>query len=165
MRVKRGEDTDRSEREATSLRQELKLRILLQNLLLTLSVGLYTLVAGAAAIVPASAWPLAAAYNVAILAATLQWCHHGIRTVQIRRYLVLNDVSEDGWERWLQGNRPPTLLGSRWMISTKGVFLGLGMAIALLAAFVSPRHELWLAVASIVLWVATALFLFTNPKE
>ncbi len=163
--VRDNEDGECSEYEVASLRQELNLRILLQNSLLVVCLGFFCLIAGVAALVPSSAWLLAAINNVAILAATLQWCHHGIRTAQIKRYLLLIETNEKGWERWLPNNRPPCLLGSLWMVSTKGVFVGFGLTVGVLAAYVSPRFMLWPAVASIVLWITSAVFLFTNPKE
>lgn len=155
----------RSSYEASSLRRELAFRILLQNALLILSVGLFITFSAVAALVPGAAWPLAAAHNSAILASALQWCHHGVRTMQIKQYLLLVDPDEKGWEQWLPANRPRTLLGSRWMISTKGVFLGLGLANTALAALLAPRFMLLPALVSGGLWVATAGFLFTNPKE
>jgi hypothetical protein len=100
-----------------------------------------------------------------ILAAVLQWCHHGVRTMQIKQYLLLIVPGEKGWEHWLPANRPKTLLGSRWMISTKGVFLGLGLAEVWLAALLAPQFMLLPAVISAGLWLAAAGFLFTNPKE
>lgn len=66
------------------LRRELALRILLQNLLLILSLALFTAFAILALARPEAAWGAAAAQGVASLGATLQWCHHGIRTNRSR---------------------------------------------------------------------------------
>jgi hypothetical protein len=151
--------------EASSLRRELGFRILLQNTLLIVSVGVFAAFAAIAALAPGVAWPLALAHNSAILAAALQWCHHGVRTMQIKQYLLLIDPNEKGWERWLPANRPKTLLGSRWMISTKGVFLGLGLAMVGFAAGLAPAFMLLPALIAAGLWLVTAGFLFTNPKE
>lgn len=151
--------------EAASLRRELAMRILLQNALLIISVVLFAALAAVAALAPGAAWALAVVHNTAILAATLQWCHHGVRTMQIKQYLLLIDPEEKGWERWLPANRPKTLLGSRWMISTKGVFLGLGLATMGLATCLAPTFMTLPALASAGLWLVTAGFLFTNPKE
>jgi hypothetical protein len=155
----------RSSHEASSLRRELGLRILLQNTLLIISVGLFAAFSAVAALAPGTAWPLAVAHNSAILALALQWGHHGVRTMQIKHYLLLIDPDEKGWERWLPANRPKTLLGSRWMISTKGVFLGLGLVKVGLAALLAPAFMPLPALVSASLWLATAGFLFTNPKE
>lgn len=76
--MKPSDASDNSRYEVNSLRQELKLRILLQNLLLIMLVFVFTIVAGVAALSPRSAWPLAAVYNTSVLAAVLQWCHHGV---------------------------------------------------------------------------------------
>lgn len=163
--VENREDTNRLGREVESLRSELKLRILLQNLVIIVSIGLFALVVGAAVLSPAAAWPLAAVENVTLLAAALVWCHHGVRTAQIKKYLLLRDANENGWERWLPESRPATLLGSRWVVSTKGVFLGLGAASMAIASFVSSEFESWALFASVGVWTASAIFLFTNLKE
>jgi hypothetical protein len=148
-----------------SLRRELLLRVTLQNTLLMVSVALFTAFAVAIAALPRAAWLLASAQNAAILGAALQWCHHGVRTAQIKQYLTRLHPSQSSWEVWLPAHRPPTLLGSRWMISTKGVFLGLGLASISLAALTALDVQLTLAVLAMALWAATAGFLLTNPKE
>lgn len=149
------------------LRRELALRILLQNLLLIVSLALFAAFAILLLVRPETAWAAAAAQGVAGLGATLQWCHHGIRTKQIKDYLLTIDDGEagGGWERWLPANRPRTLLGSRWMISTKGVFLGLQLAMIGLATLVSPTSGIVFITVSVVLFVASAGFLLTNEKE
>ena len=86
------------------LRRELALRILLQNLLLILSLALFTAFAILALARPEAAWGAAAAQGAASLGATLQWCHHGIRTKQIKEFLLTVDGGHaDGWERWASG--------------------------------------------------------------
>lgn len=152
-------------RELQSLRNELRMRILLQNMLLIVSVVLYAPFALMAAVAARSAWDGAVAYAVIVLALSLQWCHHGIRTKQIKQYLVRSDTSPDGWEQWLPANRPKTLLGARWLISTKGVFLGLSMAAALVAFSVKGPPSLLQGCIAAVLWLSTACFLMSNPKE
>lgn len=163
--VMQGSRQSTCDNEALSLRRELVLRILLQNTLLIGSVGTFAVISTTSALAPSAAWPLAVAQNVVLLASALQWCHHGVRTAQIKQYLLRSDPNEKGWERWLPANRPDTLLGSRWLISTKGVFLGTGLAITGLAALMAPEVEVWAAAASTLLWLASAGFLFTNPKE
>jgi multisubunit Na+/H+ antiporter MnhG subunit len=148
------------------LRRELALRILLQNLLLILSLALFTAIAILALARPEAAWGAAAAHGAASLGAALQWCHHGIRTKQIKEFLLTLDGGHaDGWERWLPANRPHTLLGSRWMISTKGVFLGLQLAMIGLALRMAPVLDGFFASVTAVLLLASAGFLLTNPKE
>lgn len=148
------------------LRRELALRILLQNLLLILSLALFAAFAILALALPGAAWGAAAAQGAVSLGAALQWCHHGIRTKQIKEYLLTTDGGQnDGWERWLPDNRPRTLLGSRWMISTKGVFLGLQLAMIGLALWIGPVSDGVFVLVAVVLLLASAGFLLTNPKE
>lgn len=148
------------------LRRELALRILLQNLLLILSLALFSAFAILALAQLGAAWGAAAAHGAASLGAALQWCHHGIRTKQIKEYLLTIDSSHtDGWERWLPANRPRTLLGSRWMISTKGVFLGLQLAMIGLASLIAAVPDGIFIFVSVILLLASAGFLLTNPKE
>jgi hypothetical protein len=153
--------------DAVALRRELALRILLQNLLLTLSLSVFTAFAGIALVVPESVWAAAAAQGVVGLGATLQWCHHGIRTKQIKTYILIAESHDAGigWENWLPANRPRTLLGSRWLISTKGVFIGLQTALIILATRIAPEPEIFWIIAAAVLLLLTAGFLLTNPKE
>ena len=156
---------DGSAYEVASLRQELLLRIALQNLLLIMAVLLFGVFVTAALIIPSRAWLCAVAMCCAIFALALQWCHHGIRTCQIKEYLMIADRNVTGWERWLPANRPATLLGTRWLISTKGVFLGLAGAIMCLSAWLDPSPSWPLSAAAIAFWGSTAWFLSTNPKE
>jgi hypothetical protein len=151
--------------ELQSLRQELLLRIALQNLLLILAVALFAAIAAVGIAVPSGLWHCAAVLNCAVFALALQWCHHGIRTAQIKQYLMLADRNLSGWERWLPANRPARLLGSRWMISTKGVFLGLGAAMIGMASWLTPAAGWVLPATAFMLWIASAGFLLTNPKE
>jgi multisubunit Na+/H+ antiporter MnhG subunit len=152
--------------DGSALRRELALRILLQNLLLILALALYTAFAILALARPEAAWGAAAAQGAASLGAALQWCHHGIRTKQIKEYLLTIDSGQtDGWERWLPANRPRTLLGARWMISTKGVFLGLQLAMIGLALQTAPMSDGFFVSVTMVLLLASAGFLLTNPKE
>jgi hypothetical protein len=148
------------------LRRELALRILLQNLLLIISLALFTAFAILSLALPLVAWGAAAAQGAVSMGAALQWCHHGIRTKQIKQYLLTIDRGhDDGWERWLPANRPGTLLGSRWMISTKGVFLGLQLAMIGLALRIGPVSDGFFVPVAVVLLLANAVFLLTNPKE
>jgi multisubunit Na+/H+ antiporter MnhG subunit len=148
------------------LRRELALRILLQNLLLVLSLALFTAFAILSLARPEVAWGAAAAQGAAGLGAALQWCHHGIRTKQIKKFLLTLDGGHaEGWERWLPANRPGTLLGSRWLISTKGVFLGLQLAMIGLSWRMGPVLDGFFASVAAILLLASAGFLLTNPKE
>lgn len=152
--------------EHETLRLELSRRILLQNTLLLLSSVMFGLFFGFALIWPERAWMVSAAFSCLILAFSLQWCHHGIRTRQIKIFLIeFGYAGSSSWERWLPANRPKTLLGGRWMISTKGVFLGLDLAIKLLALDLAPAVDSHAILLGSALTAATAGFLLTNPKE
>ncbi|MEI4470407.1 hypothetical protein [Frigidibacter sp. MR17.24] len=151
--------------EISALREELRMRIRLQNALLQGAVALFVPFAITTALRPGAAWICAFGFAVVMLALGLQWCHHGIRIRQIKQYLLLCDTRPQGWERWLPANRPDSLLGSRWMISTKGVLLGLGLAQAALAAHLDPQVPPLLVAGVAALWVTTCWFLVTNPKE
>jgi hypothetical protein len=153
--------------DALVLRRELALRILLQNVLLILALLLFAGLAGLALIWPRMAALAAAVHGVAGFGLALMWCHHGIRTRQITQFLLRDDAAapEQDWERWLRANRPKTLLGSRWMISTKGVFIGLQAAFLLLAAWLPLDHGVAPLGLAGLLMLASAGFLLTNPKE
>lgn len=153
--------------EIQFLRQELKLRILLQNLLLQALTVIFAVLAAISALSPPATSALCFIFQCVMLAAILQWCHHGVRTAQIKEFLQeLNQEGARGkWETWLPAHRPATLLGSRWMVSTKGVFLGLGAMMMLLAVIVAPEINYVLLLTSSVIWAIGTIFLFTNPKE
>ncbi len=153
--------------EIQSLRQELKLRILLQNMLLQGLPVIFAALAAASVLKPAASGALCLVFQSVMLAAIVQWCHHGVRTAQIKAFLQeLNPDGEYGkWETWLPAHRPATPLGSRWMVSTKGVFLGLGAIFLALHMVVTPELNTPLLLASCLVWATGAAFLFTNPKE
>lgn len=155
-----------AESDIAVLRRELALRILLQNLLLIVTVLLFAAFAILALAVPGSAWGSSAALGAATLGASLQWCHHGVRTKQIKIFLLSIECGGNGgWEQWLPSNRPNTLLGSRWLISTKGVFLGVQFAMILLAWRLAMSPDTVFAGFAIVMLLSSAAFLLTNPKE
>lgn len=147
--------------ESIALRQELLFRITFQNIQLLISVALFMAFCALAASYPAHVGMLCFGSVTAIFAMSLQWCHHGVRTMQIKRYLMLGD-QKHGWEEWLPRNRPKTLLGTRWLVSTKGVFLGLQLATMLVG--LTDGTTLFLGLSAFVI-AGTAAFLFTNPKE
>lgn len=153
--------------EIQSLRQELKLCILLQNLLLQGLPVIFAALAAGAALQPDAASVVGLVFQCVMLAAVLQWCHHGVRTAQIKAFLqeINPDEAHGKWETWLPAHRPATLLGSRWMVSTKGVFLGLGAVMLLLGTGLSPDIAILPWLASTLVWATSAAFLFTNPKE
>lgn len=153
--------------DAKVLRRELALRILLQNLLLILALLLFAALAVLALVRPEIAALAAAVQGVTGFGLALIWCHHGIRTQQITQFLLRDDAAapRQDWENWLRANRPQTLLGSRWLISTKGVFIGLQTGALLLAWWLSDGSDMAPLALAGVLLLASAGFLLTNPKE
>jgi hypothetical protein len=152
--------------ELFALRAELRLRMGLQNLTLVAAVIVFTLLASLAASRGAPAWHCAVLHGVASLALLLQWCHHGVRTKQIKAFILRREAGEtDTWERWLPANRQPGLLGSRWFVSTKGVFLGLQAAMGLLALSEATALPAVAALLWALLFGLSAWLLIFNPKE
>ena len=101
---------------------------------------------------------------LATLALALQWCHHGVRQCALKKAILERDEQAgraNGWESWLPGQRPPSLLGSRWLVSTKAVFIGLTAASIGLAM---PDHgvTLWGPIAALIAMTAALL---SNPRE
>lgn len=154
--------------EMTSLRKEMLLRIAVQNLLL-LMIGPMLVAAVIAEIALERSSGLV---TLAFLAATggmaLMWCHHGVRQAQLKAYLLILESrlgSAHGWESWLPNNRVGGRLGSRWLVSTKGVFLGCQVAAIVAAALsAADRPWVWMPIAAL-LFLGTAFFLLINPKE
>ncbi len=153
--------------EIASLRQEVLLRVFLQNIILQMVVVLFVTSIGLTVFRPGEVWAISLGYQTASLACALQWCHHGIRTRQIKQFLTrITPVGNaPSWEAWLPANRPPGLLGSRWLISTKGVFLGLSLTMIGLELAIADSPVVIARVGGIALWLLTTCFLLTNPKE
>jgi hypothetical protein len=106
------------------LHRELILRMGLQNAILMLMVPVFIAAAIAACTLPSHAPVIAIAYVTASGMASLYWVHSGYRTAQIRVYLQSLERDATGWENWLAKNHYKGPLGSRWWISTVGVFIG-----------------------------------------
>ncbi len=123
--------------ELTSLRSEIIVRIVFQNILLCLTWCSLGVVLAAARLY--SSAEILLIYPVLATSAAGMWSHHGARTAQIRLYLqsrlepALFGTSIDGWEHALAGLRFRSLLGSRWFVSTKGFFLGSQLLVAALS--------------------------------
>lgn len=124
--------------ELRSLREEILVRVIFQNLLLVSCL----LLLGAVLLVHwmAERPGVSFAYSVVAVAASGMWAHHGCRTAQIRAYLMARSEPDlwgegiRGWEAALDGMRFASLLGSRWFVSTKGFLLGSqALVIAILA--------------------------------
>jgi hypothetical protein len=149
-----------------ALRQELAVRIVIQNVLLAGTVLTSLVTCLLMAFTPAVASWLALCQVAATAGAALMWLHGGARTMQISAYLT--DVLEPrlladpavGWESWHHRHRFRGRLGSRWFISTVGIFLAsevLTIAAAIVAGAGFRRPPLLLA--AIFLVPLTALLL------
>ncbi len=155
--------------ELNAIRNELLIRIFLQNATLLLAVVAFAVISCVLVFLSSHRPMLVFLHSCVLLALSVQWCHHGVRTMQIKKYILLVEESCHGntWEKWLPQNRPKTLLGSRWLISTKGVLLGLQAAM-LTPVIVDDPAFFWmnLYIQSALLIIAvTASLLLTNPKE
>ncbi len=134
----RGATRDSRLEEFRSLRQEIVIRVIFQNVLL---VSCWMAFGG---VLVASRWSarseLLLVYSALSVSAAAMWAHHGCRTAQIRAYLEAKSEPElwgeahRGWESALAQMRFRSLLGSRWFVSTKGFLLGSqAIVVALLA--------------------------------
>lgn len=165
-----------TDRELSALRSELRLRISLQNMLLFFTTGLFAVFFTLLLAWPGRGWLIATGFVAASLSCALQWGHHGIRTKQLKAYILRKEAALgaagaqtwETWETWLPGQRPPGLLGGRWFISTKGVFLGLQGAMLLACALSTPLLG-WqagcAAALALALLIFTGWYLISNPKE
>lgn len=150
--------------EYQALKSEMLLRITIQNVTLFTTVILFIPAALLIVIQPNFSGLIALAYTAANLALAMQWCHQGIRQCNIKQAVLARDKEagrQDSWEEWLPDQRPKNLLGSRWFVSTKLVFMGLGAGAITLAL---KDFSVAIFFAVIVLSV-TVTALLTNPKE
>jgi len=153
--------------EYRALRAEMDLRITIQNNLLLFS-QIVTLISCTVQVAFDSDAHLVALFACSVIGASaLMWCHHGVRQAQLKPYLIkIEDaLAGGGWERWLPANRPQSLLGTRWFVSTKGVFIGLQIILWFTAFSLQLRPPVQLAALTALVIVATAGFLLTNLKE
>ena len=154
--------------ELSSLRTEMLLRIAAQNLLLLMIGPMLVGTVIAEIALARSSGLVTLSFLVATGAMALIWCHHGVRQAQLKSFLLVLESrlgATEGWESWLPRNRVGGRLGSRWFISTKGVFLGCQLAaIAAAALSGADRAWMWLPIAGL-LFLGTAFFLLINPKE
>lgn len=154
--------------ELRSLRMEIIFRIFWQNVLLLSTIISFMAATGVQVFLPAMAGILALGFCIATGAASLIWCHMGVRQAQIKTYLLELDQryrAGQGWEAWLPDNKIGGLLGSRWVVSTKGVFISLQLSSILLGtALVWPDLH-WTTLAALLTLGGTTGFLLTNPKE
>lgn len=158
--------------EFVSVRKEIQTRIVLQNVLLLL-VWLAT----PSAMIAITAWPsaslvLAIAFDAFVTMGAAMWEHHGVRQAQLRTYLtaVLEPRlfgGTGGWEQHLASQRPRSVLGSRWWISTKGLLFGSPALVAATAATTTAvgTTHLWLLVAAGCTSAALGMILHTPSRS
>ena len=120
-----------------ALRQELDIRIFLQNLFLLVLVVTWAVLASLSVAMPVRTFEMSLVFDALAFSLAIMWSHSGVRHAQMRGYLL--EVLEPemssagmGWERYLRDRRPASRLGSRWWISTHGLFAGLPIAFSLL---------------------------------
>ncbi len=155
--------------ELSNLHREMTVRIVFQNAILVLQVVLFFAVALLQVHAPAKAGQFAFAFGLTGLLLAAMWCHHGARQAQIKTYLLILEERYrlmDGWESWLPKNRIGGRLGSRWFISTKGLFMAtivasVGLGIVLDASVLGRLGEF---LATALAAIAIGLLL-SNPKE
>lgn len=150
--------------EYRALRTEMLIRITIQNVTVLGAVAVFITATSLMVIAPDQTGRLSFLQALATLALALQWCHHGVRQCALKKAILERDEQAgraNGWESWLPGQRPPSLLGSRWFVSTKAVFIGLTAASIGLAM---PDHgvTLWGAIAALIAMTAALL---SNPRE
>ncbi|TRW17624.1 hypothetical protein [Glacieibacterium frigidum] len=160
------ETIDRDEYHA--LRAEIITRIRLQNVILMLLMPLFLAAALAMAVYPTTTRIMPLIYTIVCGIGGLLWIHHAARTTQIKYYLrlILEPRLRDGggWERWHAANRVAGLLGSRWRISTIGVFIGSDLAMLGLAWLIAPEATAGSATLLTLAAIGTAAVLLLPPK-
>jgi hypothetical protein len=118
--------------------------------------------------IPGQALVLALAHIVAAGTCGLIWSHHAARTTQIKYYMRLivepQFRTRGGWERWHATHRVAGWLGSRWRISTIGVFLGSQIAALGFGLLVTPANPLNPLVLLAVALIAGSALLLMPPK-
>lgn len=152
--------------EISTLRRELYLRMIFQNCILILDICLFFVATALQIIDRSYTVEMAAAFALVNAFLAAMWCHHGARQAQIKQYLLILEArysALSGWESWLPRHPNRGFLGSRWLVSTKGVLLGTALATSVNASLRAPMD--WLLVGGFMVIAATALLLFSNPKE
>lgn len=155
--------------EYQALRREIEQRIMIQNMSLLLLMPLLLLSVGLMVAWPDQAPVVMLAHLVSTGIGALIWIHGAARTTQIKAYFLL--VLEprlrpaDGWERWHARHRVRGRLGSRWRISTIGVFLGSDIATLMLAWLIAPAFPLLLLALAVGGIIVTAILLLPPKME
>ena len=150
--------------EYRALKSEMLLRIAIQNTAIFGAVFLFALAVSLLISQPQNAQKIALMQTIATFALALQWCHQGVRQCALKLAVLDRDAAagrQESWESWLPSQRPASLLGSRWFISTKAVFIGLS-GVTILFAW---SEQNVFSYSAIGVWILLVLSLLTNPKE
>ena len=152
--------------EYTSLRKEILIRIVIQNALLITTTIAFLFISTISIYTPTVAWSFCVIFCLVSGSFALQWCHHGAGSVQIKRYIMSVEETRraSNWEAWLLDNPLNSFLGTRWVISTKGVFIGLQCAEIITSLISQPEPHYMLQLFAVLILLVTTLLLFTNPK-
>lgn len=167
----------------TSLRNEISIRIIFQNVLLCLTWCSLGLILASAVI--CNRPELLLVHSVLGVSAAAMWAHHGARTAQIRSYLTSTvepalyrqshvqsegqpepsrePSSVHGWEFTLARMQFRSVLGSRWFVSTKGFFLASQLVIVVLLIARDPF--VWLVPVSLCALGGTIWVLHDPPLD
>lgn len=140
------------------------LRVAIQNITIFIVVALFLPAGLLIVIAPSHSGLLALVYALVNLGLALQWCHQGVRQCALKQAILARDKEagrNDAWEMWLPSQRPASLLGSRWFISTKLVFIGL-CAWSIVLAITDFGFPL---IGAMVTFIILTVALLTNPKE
>ena len=155
--------------EIQYLHRELLLRMWIQNLILIRLMLVFPGAVFLAAALGHHEDVVALGYVGASGMGALYWIHNAARTVQIKTYLLEWEARHQGfmgWETWLKDNRMPGLLGARWIISTKAVFVGSQLAMILIAGMLTRQSgidSLNFSLAATVMIVT--LFILRQPRK
>ncbi|MBX3351820.1 MAG: hypothetical protein KF684_02705 [Phycisphaeraceae bacterium] len=159
--------TQHVDEDVSFLKKELILRMTLQNLVLIILMPLLMLSFVLGIDRPAFAAWIALAYVIASGMGALYWAHSGARTVQIAAFIRLQEDKRGhaGWETWLKANPFPRPLGSRWTISTKGVFLGSQLLVITLVGVVLDSGPVnWPVVGGAIAGMIGTALILPHPR-
>lgn len=152
-----------------ALRAEIQLRIAMQNLLLIIFCCMLAALL-IVSLVTREVLTLVI-LNVLAMICSSMWAHHMCRTAQIRAYML--SVIEpalferiEGWESWLDKRHFKSILGSRWFVSTKGIFMmSQGLTVPLFFLWEGEQFLLSPVLTLVMTWWITKKPPLCNKEE
>lgn len=151
------------------LRNELLLRITLQNITLILNGLVFVISCFLQIYSPNRSALIGMTYIFFSVLLSAMWCHHGARQMQIKSYLIVQEgrfAIENSWESWLPRHPVGGLLGARWFISTKAPLICTATVTCVLGALLDTTElALPATVLSLCGVAVSSIILLTNPKE